>query len=306
MMSTLRSPRRIAPFAGVIAGLVFTATASAQEAEAEVGGSVTTFGIGDWFGLIVRLALVVSIIWGAVIAMRWYVRRTSGASGRRGSIRAMDIVETHALGPNRALHLVRLGDRAVLVGATPERITSLLTIDDPDEVRRLTDSPVEEPRRTAVAGPFSSLVSNLGAGFVAMNARRSQLNARRAELRAEAAGDSGAPRAAKPSAAARLNRLRGVLSRPAVPAAPAPAPAPVERPRSSLFERTLASAEAAEAASPTVAGLRARAGYGRLNDVDGEREPASANGEVSGAFDARASRIADLQRAIQAARQNVG
>jgi hypothetical protein len=95
--------------------------------------------------------------------MRWYVRRTQGVGGR-GALAALEVIETHALGPNRALHLVRLGDRAVLVGATPERITSLMTVDDPEEVRRLSDRPENPGRRSlsaSLAGSLSGAASTL-------------------------------------------------------------------------------------------------------------------------------------------------
>src|SRR5690606_12077301 len=103
-------------------------------------------GLGDWVGLGARLALVVAVIWVAVAGMRWYVRRMH-QGGRRGGLGALEVIETHALGPNRTLHLVRLGDRAVLVGATPERITQLMTVDDPEELQRLVERPTEEAPR---------------------------------------------------------------------------------------------------------------------------------------------------------------
>jgi flagellar biosynthetic protein FliO len=113
----------------VLVGLSFgvaPASASAQTA----GNSVTSFGIGEWLSLMLRLGLVIAVIWAAVYAMRWYTQRAG--RGRPVAARALDIVETRSLGPNRALHLVRIGGRAVLIGVTPERISALLEIDDPD------------------------------------------------------------------------------------------------------------------------------------------------------------------------------
>ncbi|PKN78086.1 MAG: hypothetical protein CVU47_12750, partial [Chloroflexi bacterium HGW-Chloroflexi-9] len=156
----VRTARRAAAVAvGVVSAHLLRTVAFAQEAATEVvevGGGVSSFGLGDWVGLVLRLGLVLGVIWGAVAAMRWYVRRTQGVGGR-GALAALEVIETHALGPNRALHLVRLGDRAVLVGATPERITSLMTVDDPEEVRRLSERPEASSRRSLSASPAGSL-----------------------------------------------------------------------------------------------------------------------------------------------------
>ncbi|MCA9846891.1 MAG: flagellar biosynthetic protein FliO, partial [Dehalococcoidia bacterium] len=180
----MRLSRITALIVGAASSLLVAVSASAQEAPADaaatddVGTGVTSFGFGDWVNLGVRLALVVAVIWGAVYAMRWYVRRMNRGGGR-GSLRALEVLETHALGPNRTLHLVRLGDRAVLVGATQERITQLLTVDDPDEFKRLTETPEDDemPATPRVAGAMS-LISSLGSGLRAMRTRQAEMNAR--------------------------------------------------------------------------------------------------------------------------------
>jgi flagellar biosynthetic protein FliO len=100
-----------------------------------IGTSVDGYGFGDWLGLGARLVAVLITIWLAVLGMRWYVRRTTGAAGGAG--RQLQVIESRSLGPNRSLHLVRLGGRAVMLGVTPERINALLTIDDAEEVERL-------------------------------------------------------------------------------------------------------------------------------------------------------------------------
>ncbi len=324
--SRTRVARRATALAiGVLSAHLVRSVAFAQEAT-EVGGSVSTFGFGDWVGLVFRLGLVLGVIWGAVAAMRWYVRRSQGMGGRNG-LATLEVIETHALGPNRALHLVRLGDRAVLVGATPERITSLLTVDDPEEVRRLSDRPEASPRR--------SLAANLSgvSGFAA-----SALRAPRAST-AAADEDDDAPRAphtttAREAMALGLASFRTMLPDLALPMPrrsaeadpegeaidphrpltsrlrgmrervrrPMPERAPVEETTSprragGLFERTLAAAQVtgAEDAAELDASraLRARSGYGA---------PAAATSVEAD----RAQRIADVQAAIAAAQRNAG
>lgn len=152
MIRVLGSPRLRA--AGVRAALLVAAwllaapsTASAQLPGAEVRG------MGPWgyLGLVFNLGLVLVAIWAAVVAMRWYVRRMNGEVG---GARQLQVLESRALGPNRSLHLVRLADRAVLLGVTADRINALLTVDDPAEVQRMVTA--------AAAGSNGSLLKIAG------------------------------------------------------------------------------------------------------------------------------------------------
>ena len=126
----------------------------AQEPLGSAPSGLAAYGFGDWFGLIVRLGLVLLVVWGAIVAMRWYSRRIDGPGG---SARHLQVLESRSLGPNRALHLIRLGGRAVLVGVTPERINALMEIDDAEEVELLS-AEIEQP---AVPSPFASMLSGL-------------------------------------------------------------------------------------------------------------------------------------------------
>lgn len=148
------------PLAALLAGAVLALIPHAVGAQEPVPlgsgtGGIAGYGLGDWVGLAVRLGLVLLVIWGAIVAMRWYSRRMNGPGG---STRHLHVLESRALGPNRSLHLIRLGGRAVLIGVTPERINALLEIDDPEEVERLA-AELDEP---AVPRPFASMLSGLG------------------------------------------------------------------------------------------------------------------------------------------------
>ncbi len=306
-----RLTRRLLALAlGAALAHLLRAVAAAQQATTEVGGGVSSFGAGDWAGLLIRLGLVLAVIWGAVALMRWYVRRAQGGGSGRGQV--LEVIETHALGPNRTLHLVRLGDRAVLVGATPERITSLLTVDDAEEVRRLSERPEpESPRGFAASlGAVASMasaarapraertsgdaprVSPLAAMRASLAAFRSMLQPtlttpRRAEPEARPA-----PRTPERPSTRRLDGARELLgrvqtARPMTEATPSP--------RAGLFERTLAAAELAgqrDAAELTASrALRARDGYA-ASTAPGEAAPT------------RADRIAEIQRAIADAQRD--
>jgi flagellar biogenesis protein FliO len=340
-------PFLVATVLALVAAVLTPVAALAQEST-DVGAAVTSFGLGDWLGLMARLALVVAVIWVAVMAMRWWVRRMQGG-GSRGALGALEVIETHALGPNRALHLVRLGDRAVLVGATQERITQLMTVEDPAELKRLLERP-EAPERPVRTAAGMSILSSFRTGLTAMleqrrqvaeraraartarasspreaqrESRRESQAARRLTSRAasqrtapapapvEAVSDTDVPAAAeRPS---RLAALRGAFGR----RQPAPPPPPAPETRQSLFDRTLASIEAIEVAAPapTAAGLRARDGYGRTDTApryprrySPRRHPSHRQRAHRQRVAARSrdAQIADLQRAIAAARKQAG
>ena len=160
------------------------------------GGGITSYGTSDWLALGLRLGLVLLAIWGAIVAMRWWVRRQSGAAD--SPTRRLELLETRSLGPNRALHLVRVGGRAVLIGATAEHISALLAVDDPAELERLLEV-AEAPG----AGPRSlgELRRNLGGVLSRLSAPRTRVE-RPAPPMPAAVSPSSEPVAPAPPAAA--------------------------------------------------------------------------------------------------------
>lgn len=295
----------------------------------EVGGSVTSFGMGDWLGLLLRLALVVGVIWAAVYAMRWYARR---AGGERGSVtRSFDIVETRALGPNRALHLVRIGGRAVLIGATPERINALMEVDDPAVLDGI-DAGDGRPSRAATA--FSTLLEGFGVGARASAAGDPVLapplstpsgdasvagspgHASRRGMRGMLAGRRARARATSPSPQRPLvDRVLGLLG--FTPLEPSPdviermravrrAAAEATRPATSA-PAPPAPAARENAAVPAIAPsatqtLRALSRYRAAQETTGV-DPAAGGGGESEREAGREAQILEAQRAIVAARR---
>jgi flagellar biogenesis protein FliO len=69
--------------------------------------------------LIVGLAVVLAVIYGVY----WLLRSRARSRGVRTDGR-LDVVATAALGPNKAVHLVRVGDELVLLG-TGENVTPI-------------------------------------------------------------------------------------------------------------------------------------------------------------------------------------
>jgi flagellar protein FliO/FliZ len=101
----------------------------------DLGGTLLRLGIG--------LVVVVGLILGVWHLMKRAQRgRMPGAGGPAGSL--VDVVSTTPIGPTRFLHLVRVGDELILVGATDHSVTPIARIPGGDAVELLTaDVPAE-------------------------------------------------------------------------------------------------------------------------------------------------------------------
>jgi len=72
----------------------------------------------EWIGQLAAVGLVLMVL----AATLWWLRRRSVAAllpGGRSPRRRMECLERLRLGPQHTLHLVRLGDRAMLVASSP-------------------------------------------------------------------------------------------------------------------------------------------------------------------------------------------
>ena len=60
-----------------------------------------------------------TLVLGMLGGLLWWVRRLNGRG--QGDGRYIHVMETVALGPGKCLHLVRLGDRGLLISSTAQR-----------------------------------------------------------------------------------------------------------------------------------------------------------------------------------------
>ena len=85
----------------------------------------------EWMGQVGAVGLVMALL---LVTMWWLKRR--GWAGvlpvRRSGRRRMECLERLALGPQHTLHLIRLGDRTVLVAASPGGCTLMGRFDGRD------------------------------------------------------------------------------------------------------------------------------------------------------------------------------
>ncbi len=90
-----------------------------------------------------RLGLVIVIIGVSIVGLRWWARRTSGPRSVTGFLR---VVDTLQVGSGRTIHLVALGDRVIVVGATAQSMAFLNELDAEESERVLqdADAPVDQ------------------------------------------------------------------------------------------------------------------------------------------------------------------
>ncbi|MGQ9552824.1 MAG: flagellar biosynthetic protein FliO [Anaerolineae bacterium] len=79
-----------------------------------------------------KLGLVVGLAYGALWVLRRFVAVQATGNGQQ-----MQILETVSLGSNRSLHLLRIGSKALLIGATSQEMRALADVSQdvilPDE-----------------------------------------------------------------------------------------------------------------------------------------------------------------------------
>lgn len=121
-LSALLQKRSTWPWLG--AGLLFL-IGTALGSESAASRDSTAYLLG-------RTLLALTVILGVLYLSVQGLKRWKGIFSR-ASTHQMTIQETLSLGPRRALHLVRIGERQYLIGATEHQIT-LISVLPPDTI----------------------------------------------------------------------------------------------------------------------------------------------------------------------------
>ncbi len=104
---------------------------------------------GDAGGTLLRLVLGLGVVVG-LIAGVWYVmkriqRSRYPAMDDRNPAGLIDVLATTSLGPNRSLHLVKVGEEIVLVGSTDQTVAPITRI-GAEDAAALAGAPAPEPK----------------------------------------------------------------------------------------------------------------------------------------------------------------
>lgn len=76
----------------------------------------------DWLQYLLSFALVI----GLMLALLWGLKKLQvGAGSSRRNQNRLQVLESVAIGPRQKIALVRVDNREVLIGVTPQQITGL-------------------------------------------------------------------------------------------------------------------------------------------------------------------------------------
>lgn len=117
--------------------------------------------------MISALAVVIAVVYGALYLLRKLMgRRYGGATGDG----ALEILQTTYIGPHKAISLVRVGRRSVLVGVTDNQISTLTEL-DPEETDEIT---TQAERRPVRGESFSRALSGAVVKLKAVGLKKKQ------------------------------------------------------------------------------------------------------------------------------------
>lgn len=94
-------------------------------------------GPGAALDLMLKLGAVLALAYVSLAALRRY---TAGTASQRGSL--LEVLDSTTLGPNRAVYVVRAGDKRLVLGVTQQQITALGEL-APDEPTPAAAAPAE-------------------------------------------------------------------------------------------------------------------------------------------------------------------
>lgn len=173
----------VADGSGVGAADPASADGAVLDTTTGIGENVSSFSSGDIFGLVWRLALVAGIVYVSIFVLRKFVARSSRVRSESG---ALKVLETIGLGSNRLVYLLEAGDRVLVVGSTPNQVSLLAELSDPEVTAALRTNADRESPKIASLG---DLMRQYGGSMVQRMAARGGRD--EGEARARGGFDTG-------------------------------------------------------------------------------------------------------------------
>jgi len=120
--------------------------------DSQISAGNTNQGMSPWrtFGsLLIVLALIIAVT---------YIFRRLALGGRGGlAPSGVEVLARNSINPKQSLCLVKLGPRVLLLGLSPNQMTALHTIEDPDEVAEVVGG-LEKNRPQSITNTFGKLL----------------------------------------------------------------------------------------------------------------------------------------------------
>jgi flagellar biosynthetic protein FliO len=134
------------------------ATQAEQQPSIDAAQEIENPGVvGAMVKMISALALVIALVYGALYMLRRLMGRRLKGSGGNGSL---EVLETTYVGQHKAISLVRVGQRSVLVGVTESQITTLTEL-DVEETEEILGTATQPAKAQRFSGALSGAVERL-------------------------------------------------------------------------------------------------------------------------------------------------
>jgi flagellar protein FliO/FliZ len=159
--------RGVAPFLAAALALTLPAVAAAA-AGAPFAAPQAPVLPGPTGGLL-RLALSLALVLGAVVASAWLMRRLRGFSG--GGSRAIEVLAQASLGARERAVLVRVGGHELLLGVASGSVRTLLVLGDSVAVAADAAARPAAAAAIAAAGPGAATPPSFATAFRTLLAR---------------------------------------------------------------------------------------------------------------------------------------
>lgn len=111
-----------------------------------------------------RPVLALAVVVALILAAAWVVKRLLPGVRRDGKRGPMQVLATTYLSPKQSLALVRCGRRVILIGVTPEHISSLAVMDDTNDLPSLAHAP-DRGDIQRVSGQFNEALDEAAKDF---------------------------------------------------------------------------------------------------------------------------------------------
>ena len=98
------------------------------------------FSIPNFSQSATRMVGALAVVLGAFMVLLWITKKIQGPSKTLMSTQTLELLGQKQINKIHRLHLIRLGQRILLISASDSRVTCLSEINDPQEVAQLLET----------------------------------------------------------------------------------------------------------------------------------------------------------------------
>jgi flagellar protein FliO/FliZ len=144
------------PLAVILSNIATAGEATGTAAGARLGDSqMSPF-------LLLKLLFFLAIVIGLIFLAVWIIKKMAPQLNRGGQTSAIKILSSNWLGPKKALFLVEVIDRIILIGVTDNSINTLSEFTSPEEIALVRTKFSEKSPTASFSTVFTQLLQKKG------------------------------------------------------------------------------------------------------------------------------------------------